>query len=200
MASYFSMTISSHDFANKTDEEIVPLVLENQNDFSYLVHRYQDKLSRYIHRLSNLSQEEIEDMLQNIFIKAYLNLNDFDSSLKFSSWIYRIAHNEVIDNYRRSKARPKLLDSDISDGQAKELAGDFDLFADVVESELRAKINEAISQLDSKYREVLILKFIEDKDYQEISDIIKKPMGTVASRINKAKIQLRRQLVNKSLL
>lgn len=194
------MTIENVDFANKTDEELVPLVLENQNDFSYLVHRYQDKLSRYVRRLSNLSPEEAEDVLQNIFIKAYLNLNDFDSSLKFSSWIYRIAHNEVIDNYRRSKARPKLLDSDISDSQVKELSGDFDLFADVANVELRARIHEAISRLDPKYREALILKFIEDKDYQEISDIIKKPMGTVASRINKAKIQLRRQLDIKSLL
>ncbi len=194
------MTIENVDFANKTDEELVPLVLENQNDFSYLVHRYQDKLSRYVRRLSNLSPEEAEDVLQNIFIKAYLNLNDFDSSLKFSSWIYRIAHNEVIDNYRRSKARPKLLDSDISDSQVKELSGDFDLFADVAKVELRARIHEAISRLDPKYREALILKFIEDKDYQEISDIIKKPMGTVASRINKAKIQLRRQLDIKSLL
>lgn len=194
------MTIERLDFADKTDEEIVPLVLENQNDFSYLVHRYQDKLSRYIGRLSDLSPEEAEDVLQNIFIKAYLNLNDFDSSLKFSSWIYRIAHNEVIDNYRRSKARPKLLDLDIGDSQAKELAGDFDLFADVAQSELKQRINDAISKLDPKHREALILKFIEDKDYQEISDIIKKPMGTVASRINKAKAQLRRQLANKSLL
>ena len=200
MAPYFSMIIDHLDFTGKTDEEIVPLVLENQNDFSYLVHRYQDKLSRYIRRLSNLNQEEAEDVLQNIFIKAYLNLNDFDSSLKFSSWIYRIAHNEIIDNYRRSKSRPKLLDSDISDSQVKELAGDFDLFADVAQSELRARVNDAINHLDAKYREALILKFIEDKDYQEISDIIKKPMGTVASRINKAKIQLRRQLAGKSLL
>lgn len=199
MAPYFSM-IDHLDFAGKTDEEIVPLILENQNDFSYLVHRYQDKLSRYIRRLSNLSPEEAEDVLQNIFIKAYLNLNDFDSSLKFSSWIYRIAHNEIIDNYRRSKARPKLLDSDISDSQAKELASEFDLFADVAKSELRARINDAIGRLEPKYREALILKFIEDKDYQEISDIIKKPMGTVASRINKAKTQLRRQLADKPLL
>ncbi len=194
------MTIERLDFTNKTDEEIVPLVLENQNDFSYLVHRYQDKLSRYIGRLSNLSPEEAEDVLQNIFIKAYLNLNDFDSSLKFSSWIYRIAHNEVIDNYRRSKARPKLLDLDIGDSQVKELAGDFDVFADVAQSELKQRINDAIGKLDPKHREALILKFIEDKDYQEISDILKKPMGTVASRINKAKAQLRRQLANKSLL
>ena len=194
------MMTEHFDLAVKTDEELVPLVLENQNDFSYLVHRYRDKLSRYIRRLSSLGPEEIEDVLQNIFIKAYLNLNEFDSSLKFSSWIYRIAHNEVIDNYRRSKARPKLLDSDISDSQVKELAGDFDLFADIAKSELRTRINEAINLLDPKYREALVLKFIEDKDYKEISDIIKKPMGTVASRINKAKIQLRHQLMIKPLL
>jgi RNA polymerase sigma-70 factor (ECF subfamily) len=133
-------------------------------------------------------------MLQNIFIKVYLNLNDFDDSLKFSSWIYRIAHNEVIDNYRKRKARPQLLDIDIKDSQISELAGDTNLLEELARQELKQEISAAISRIDVKYQEMIILKYLEEKDYQEISDIIKKPLGTVASRMNKAKAELKKVL------
>jgi len=185
------------DLEKTSDEELVELALANQNDFSYIVRRYEDKLLRYIRRLSNVSLEEAEDVLQNIFIKVYLNLNDFDSSLKFSSWIYRLAHNEIIDNYRRLKARPQLSNIDINDSQIKELTDKTDLLAEAELISFKESILNAINQLDIKYKEIIILKFIEEKDYQEISDIIKKPMGTVASRINKAKKQLKKILQSK---
>lgn len=188
------------DETKKSDEELVVLTLENQSNFSFLVNRYQEKLSRYIRRLSGLSKEEIEDLLQNIFIKAYLNLNDFDGRLKFSSWLYRIAHNETIDNYRRHQARPQLLDVDISDSYVKEITGEVDLFAELAHQEIKIIIQEAINSLDYKLKEVLILKFIEEKDYREISDIIRKPIGTVASRLNKAKTELRKILIDNKKL
>lgn len=186
--------IENIDFEQKTDEELVAIILESQGVFSYLVNRYKDKLLRYVRRISNVGLEEAEDMLQNIFIKVYLNLNDFDDSLKFSSWIYRIAHNEVIDNYRKRKARPQLLDIDIQDSQIKELAGETNLLEEVARQELKQEINQALSQIDLKYQEMIILKYLEEKDYQEISDIIKKPLGTVASRMNKAKAELKKVL------
>lgn len=192
--------INTIDLENKTDEEIVALVLENQNNFEYLVRRYQSKLGRYIRRLSNVGEEEIEDLLQNIFIKAYLNINDFDNSLKFSSWIYRIAHNEVIDNHRRLKARPQLIDADILDSNIKELVAETNLLEHVAASEFKESISKAIKKLSLKYQEVIVLKFIEEKDYQEISDIIKKPLGTVASRMNKAKAELRQIISQKKII
>lgn len=189
--------LESPDFTTKTDEELVPIILENQSVFSFIVERYKDKLIRYIRRLSSVSLEEAEDMLQNIFIKTYVNLNDFDGDLKFSSWIYRIAHNEVIDNYRKRKARPQLIDSDIKDSQVKELAGDSNLPAEILQLELKEEISRAISRLELKYQEMIILRYIEEKDYREISDIIKKPLGTVASRMNKAKAELKKILAAK---
>jgi RNA polymerase sigma-70 factor (ECF subfamily) len=188
--------IENIDFEQKTDEELVKIVLENQSIFSYLMNRYKDKLLRYVRRISNVGIEEAEDILQNIFIKVYLNLNDFDDSLKFSSWIYRIAHNEVIDNYRKRKARPQLLDADIKDSQIKELAGDTNLLEELARQELKQEISAAISQIDIKYQEMIVLKYLEEKDYQEISDIIKKPLGTVASRMNKAKTELKKVLLS----
>jgi len=186
--------IENIEFEQKTDEELVEIILENQSAFSQLVNRYREKLLRYIRRISGVSLEESEDMLQNIFIKAYLNLNDFDNGLKFSSWIYRIAHNEVIDNYRKRQARPQLLDIDIKDSQIKELAGSTDLLEELARQELKQEIRIAISKINYKYQEIIILKYIEEKDYQEISDIIKKPLGTVASRMNKAKAELKKVL------
>jgi RNA polymerase sigma-70 factor (ECF subfamily) len=188
--------IENLDFEQKTDEELVKIVLENQSIFSYLVNRYKDKLLRYIRRISNVGPEEAEDVLQNIFIKVYLNLNDFDDSLKFSSWVYRIAHNEVIDNYRKHKARPQLLDADIKDSQIKELASDTNLLEELAHQELKQEISAAISRIDLKYQEMIVLKYLEEKDYQEISDIIKKPLGTVASRMNKAKAELKKVLIS----
>ncbi len=187
------------DFAQKSDEELVNIVLENQNAFSHIVNRYQEKLLRYIRRISSVSLEEAEDILQNIFIKVYLNLNEFDDGLKFSSWIYRIAHNEVIDNYRKRKARPQIIDVDIKDSQIKELAGDGNIIEDLTRAELKQEISLALGKLSLKYQEIIILKYLEEKDYREISDIIKKPLGTVASRMNKAKAELKKVMAEKKI-
>lgn len=182
-----------------SDNELVALALNNQNDFVYIVNRYEKRLMRYILRLSNLRPEEAQDVLQNIFIKTYINLNDFDDRLKFSSWIYRIAHNEVIDNFRKHQARPQLIDLDISDSQMKDLVAGIDLLEEASLSERAQKIRLAIVSLDMKYQEPLVLKYFEERDYKEIAYIIRKPVGTVASRINKAKVELKKMLGKKEL-
>ena len=96
-------------YDDKTDEELVKLALQKQEHFVYLINRYQHKLLRYIKRISNFSVEETEDILQEVFIKVYRNLEGFDQSLKFSSWIYRIAHNQTISHFRKSRAGPNLV-------------------------------------------------------------------------------------------
>lgn len=185
----------TENFEKMSDNDLIAAALTNRHDFVFLVERYQKRLLRYILRLTNVSNEEAEDILQNIFIKTYLNLNDFDDSQKFSSWLYRISHNEVIDNYRRFKSRPQVLNKDINDSQIKEMAAEVDILEEVSQLEMNEKIRTSISRLDIKYQEVLLLKFIEEKDYKEIAFIIKKPLGTVASRINKAKLELKKQLL-----
>lgn len=186
--------ISTIDLDKKTDEEVAKLVLEDQEYFLCIVKRYELKIFNYIRRISNVSHEEAEDVLQNVFIKVYRNINDFDTDLKFSSWIYRIAHNEVIDNFRKNKARPQTNDLDMNDDRIKVLASEFDIEKEIDKKHLKIIINNALNELDVKFKEILVLKFLEEKDYNEISDIIKKPKGTVASRINKAKEELKRVL------
>lgn len=184
---------------NISDEELVKLTLESQDNFLYLVDRYKAKLLNYIRRLTNIDPEDAEDILQEVFIKVYLNLNDFNNDLKFSSWIYRITHNQVISSHRKLKARPEGYSVNIDDDAARSLAADIDIVAGTDAHILQANINSILKKLEPKYRDILVLKFLEEKNYQEISDIIKKPLGTVASTMNKAKQEFRQELERQNL-
>lgn len=185
---------------NKTDEELAALSVKDQGFFCCLINRYQNKLLRYVIRLSGVSKEEAEDILQEVFIRVYQNLNDFDPELKFSSWIYRITHNQVISNYRRLKARPQSVDWELADDILNSIASDLDLEKEVNHKYLRESIEKILASMDKKYREILVLRFFEEKSYQEMSDILKKPLGTVATLMNRAKRHFRdeanRQRIN----
>jgi RNA polymerase sigma-70 factor, ECF subfamily len=178
---------------NLSDESLVKLTIEDQENFLYLIKRYEAKLTRYIKRIAGLSKEDTEDILQDVFIKTYQNINSFDKDLKFSSWIYRIAHNEVIDNYRKKQTRPQEMTFD-TENILNNLVGEIDISKDIDNKYLQKNISQVLNSLDLKYREVLILKFLEEKEYKEISDILKKPMGTVATLISRAKQQFVKEL------
>jgi RNA polymerase sigma-70 factor (ECF subfamily) len=183
----------------KTDEELVALTIENQDFFSCLVDRYTDKLTRYIMRISASTREDAEDLLQEIFVKSYRYINDFDQSLKFSSWIYRIAHNQVISQWRKTRVRPQVIKFEADEDFLKFIAADEDLALDTERKFESEEVRGLVDTLDEKYREVLVLKFIEGKDYKEISDILQKPLGTVATLINRAKKQLKKTIEEKEI-
>jgi RNA polymerase sigma-70 factor (ECF subfamily) len=185
---------NSIKFANESDEALVQLALSNSNNFIYLIKRYESRLLRYILRLSNFSHDEAEDVLQEVFIKVYQNLNDFDPRLKFSSWIYRITHNQVISTFRKNKIRPLLTDTE--GGIINNLVADLDINKEVDQQFLKQKIADILHEMDYKYAQVLVLKFYEDKSYQEISDILQKSEGTIASLINRAKKKFIKELEN----
>ncbi len=179
------------------DAELVRLSLDDPDKFSLIISRYQDKLSRYIRRLGVATAEDAEDVLQDIFLKVYLNLNDFKPDLKFSSWIYRIAHNQVISNFRKRQARPEAYSMPIDSPGFQLLADDIALDNQSDINLRQVLISKALQKIEAKYREILVLKFFEDKSYQEISDILKKPSGTVASLLNRAKKSLKNNLPEK---
>jgi RNA polymerase sigma-70 factor (ECF subfamily) len=191
--------IEIEDISKLTDIELVKLTLENQDNFVYLVDRYKGKLTSYIKRLTNASTEDSEDILQEVFIKVYLNLNAFNKNLKFSSWIYRITHNQVISGHRKLKARPEGYAINIDDQLAKSLVAEIDIKGQIDNKILQTVINSILDKLEVKYRDVLVLKFLEEKSYQEISDILKKPLGTVASLMNKAKQEFSLELKKQNI-
>lgn len=141
----------------------------------------------------------MEDILQEVFIKVYLNLNDFDENLKFSSWIYRITHNQVISSHRKIKARPEGYAVNIDDRLANSLIAEIDIKKQVDNKILQKTINSVLNKIGKKYRDVLVLKFLEEQSYQEISDILKKPLGTVASLMNRAKQEFRSEFEKQQL-
>jgi RNA polymerase sigma-70 factor, ECF subfamily len=174
-----------------SDEEIVARTLTERSFFAMIVERFEDKLMRYIRRLGIHSHEDRQDILQEIFIKVYRNLNGFDGGLSFSSWIYRIAHNETISWYRKQNVRPE-----------GHLVGDTDeLFLytpdtsksaeQLIDAAIDAKwLKGALDTLEPKYRDPIILRFFEHKEYDEISDILKIPIGTVGTLIRRGKKKL----------
>jgi RNA polymerase sigma-70 factor (ECF subfamily) len=182
---------------NLSDEQLAVLSLEDHLSFSILINRYRDRLLNYIKRISNFSQEDASDILQDVFLKVYLNLNDFDSDLKFSSWIYSITRNQIIGNYRKFKVRPEGNSMPMNESIIKKIVYDFD-----IEKEIDIKIDNKIifnvlNDIKPKWKEILILRFFEERDYGEISDIIKKPIGTVASMLNKAKKEFKNKYQEK---
>ena len=183
-------------YETMSDEQLVQLSLKDQNSFYYLIERYEPKILRYIKRITNISPEESEDLLQEIFIKVYRNLNRFNRKLKFSSWVYRIAHNEIINQYRKKKSYSATIDLFTENDDTDHLAGfigeALDIDNDYISRENAEKVRAALAKLPDKYREVLILRYFEDQSYKEISDILRKPAGTVATLINRAKSKFRK--------
>ena len=169
------------------DEELVKLSLENSDFFYYLVKRYKTKLANYIRRISNFPKETVEDILQEIFIKVYQNLAGFDKHLKFSSWIYRIAHNQTISSFRKFKSRgeDKII---VEDEKLLSIVDkSFDIRKEAHKKELIKAVRDTLEKVPLKYREVLILRLIEEKDYNEISDILKKPVNTISTLIRRGR-------------
>lgn len=149
---------------------------------------YGKKLYFYIYHLIG-SKEDGEDVLQNVFIKAFEKIHSFDTSRQFSSWIYRIAHNEAINWMKRNRKRYTISWEDVSSAKDKiEISLEDESLEEKWErKELSAKIRSALKRLPHKYREVLILRFYLEKSYEEIGKIIGKPRNTVGTLINRAK-------------
>lgn len=175
----------------KTDEELVAITLDDPAFFGILMERYDSRMLLYIKRMSSVTAEEAEDILQDSFLKAYQNLRNFDRKLKFSSWLYRIVHNETISYWRKKKVRPQGNIAQVDDEFFDRIMDSHDLIKELDGEYLRDALEDVLKEMDDRYREILILKYIEEKSYEEISAILKKPPGTVATHINRAKKQFR---------
>lgn len=169
-----------------TDKELVEAAKANPDAFGMIMDRYWHRLFCYTRRLTYFSQEDIEDVMQEVFIKVYRYLNDYDDSFAFSTWIYQITRNTVIDEIRKKKARPQAVQLDTEEMMTV-LRSSMDVEKEVHANESMANLQKAIEDLPFKYREILTLRFLEEKDYTEIMDIMQIPKGTVASLINRGR-------------
>jgi len=175
---------------NFSDNELVALSINDSQYFYFLMKRYEEKLANYVHRFTYLTDEDIADIVQESFINAYQHLNDCDCDLKFSSWLYRIVHNQAINFMKKNKQSVKI-DIENDDEFVDWLVADTDIEKETIKLHFNDYVKTIIQKMKPDYKEVLILKFFEDKDYSEISDILQKPMGTVATLLSRAKIQFK---------
>ncbi len=176
----------------QTDESVA---LEVQSGaagaFRLLMERYEDKMLRYARRFL-FGYEDAEDQVQEVFLKAYANIHSFDPARKFSSWLYRIAHNEFINAIKKRGREPiSFFDPDtlLPRPIAKERP---DIEADV--GETRELLKRGLASLTPKYREPLILFYEEELDYREIADILRIPVSTVGVRLNRGRAVLKKAL------
>lgn len=179
---------------DKTDEELVELVLNNKTEFfGVLVKRYEKKLLRYGRKFL-YNYENIEDAVQNVFIKTYLNIRGFDIKKKFSSWIYRIAHNEFINLVKKNKKEPFLF---FDPDTIFSFAGKDNFLKEIEREQEKEEIEKHLNKLKIKYREPLVLYYFEEKDYQEISDILEIPISTVGTRLKRGRNEIKKILYAK---
>ena len=182
-------------YEDLSDEKLAELSTDSEQAFYVLIKRYEKKIFAYISRSTGGMPEQSEDILQETFLKVYKNLNAFDNSLKFSSWLYRIAHNEIVSFYRKNKKEKLTVSMEttlFSDGLPAVFNDTVDISETIISDEKMLKIKEILFTLPPKYRDIIMLRYLEEKDYTEISDILKIPMGTVATQINRAKKKLKK--------
>lgn len=186
-----------------SDAELVKKSLVNPDSFALIIERYEKKLLRYLSYFVGVDKSQAEDILQETMIKVYRNLNGFNPNLSFSSWIYRIAHNEALNFIRKNKKQASIsLDAEDEDNLAllKVLASEENIPAEAAQKEMAGKVREILTLLREDFREMLILRYLEGYDYQEISDILKKPLGTVGVMIGRAKEEFKARAVKFNLL
>jgi RNA polymerase sigma-70 factor (ECF subfamily) len=182
------MVLNSHA---QSDQDLVTATLSDRHAFVAIVQRYQEPLRRYVRRLGCVDAHDVEDVLQELFLKCYMSLNDYDPALKFSSWLYRIAHNETMSLFRKKKVRPSPVMNEEDLALFENIPDEKNLLDELAQESDAKQLREALENVSEKYKTILILRFFEEKSYTEISDILEIPEGTVATYINRGKKELK---------
>ncbi|MFA6495139.1 MAG: sigma-70 family RNA polymerase sigma factor [Candidatus Paceibacterota bacterium] len=184
------------DGAAMSDEEIVKKVQSGDAErFGVLVERYEARLHRYAKKFL-LDGDEGADAVQEAFIKAYVNIQSFDAARKFSSWIYRIAHNECINAIKKKRGKITLSLPDF-DVLLPHLVAQETTSDEMERKQMRQELDQSLEKLDAKYREPLVLYYFEELDYQEIADVLGIPTATVGVRLRRGREALRRVIESK---
>jgi RNA polymerase sigma-70 factor (ECF subfamily) len=183
------------------DGELVNFSLTGREDgFEELVRRYQRPITAYVYRMIN-NYDAALDVTQEIFIKVYNSLARYKSEYKFSTWIYKIAHNAAIDYLRRNKGGDQSLELEIDEEiyerpvESRSLSPE----KEREQSEWRDEIQSIVQKLPAVYRELILLRHAQDLSYDEIAEITNLPLGTVKNRLFRAREIMREMLVTRGI-
>jgi RNA polymerase sigma-70 factor (ECF subfamily) len=184
--------------SSEQDRELVERALEgDEGAYGDLVEKYRNALYHHIRRIVR-DKSEVDDLVQETFIKAFSALESYSSQFAFSTWLYKIATNHAIDFLRKKKLRTHSIDKPIltKEGEMEMELPDTTYRPDrhIVEDQRRTLIQEAIDALPPKYYRVIVLRHQHEKSYEEIASELDLPLGTVKAHIFRA-----RELLNKYL-
>ena len=189
------------NFSSAIDRELVAsAVAGHEGGFEELVRRYQRPISAYVYRMVG-DYDAALDLTQEIFIKVYGSLARYRSEFKFSTWIYKIAHNCAVDHLRRHNGREQSLVSGI-EGDTYELPIESRRPSPEQESERRERrieIEGVVRSLPAVYRELIILRHSQDLTYEEIVEVTGLPLGTVKNRLFRAREMMRQQFLGRGI-
>ena len=181
------------EIAALSDSNVVQLFLDGEDRaFAELVRRYDKRLQNFVYRTVG-DRERAEDLVQETFVRVYRHLNRFDQARKFSTWIYTIAGNLAKNELRNRSRNPLVLFQAImknweSDYRPLEWEDTRTRPDDLYRKRfLREKVNEAVDQLPAHHRTVFVLRELHGKTYEEIAEITGCNLGTVKSRLNRAR-------------
>src|ERR1043165_3465789 len=179
---------------------VVRAVAGREESFEELVRRYQRPIAAYVYRMVG-DYEAALDLTQEVFIKVYNSLSRYRSEFKFSTWIYKIAHNSAVDHLRRYGTREQSLTGGV-EGEPRELPLESRRLSPEQEyagKERREEIEYVVRQLPSAYRELILLRHSHDISYDEIAEVTGLPLGTVKNRLFRAREVMRQQFVERGI-
>ena len=191
--------IALEKIKNLTDGELIVTAISGREDsFEELVRRYQRPITNYVYRMLNNYDASL-DVTQEVFIKVYNSLARYSSDYKFSTWLYRIAHNAAIDYMRRNSTYTQSLEAENSDGtyQLQIESPNPTPEQDRERSEWRTEIETVVKCLPTVYRELILLRHAQDLSYDEIAEITNLPLGTVKNRLFRAREMMREIFVER---
>ena len=190
--------IKANEISKAEDIKHVNLAINGDQDaFAWIMKKYKGPLQNLIYKMVS-DKNEVEDLIQEVFIKVYNSLKNYSQEYAFSTWIYRIAINNTIDYLRKKKLETFSIHSDEEedDDRPKYEIPDTSYLADanIILEQRQQIINDAINSLPEKYKKVIELRHKEELSYEEISEILNLPIGTVKAHLFRA-----RELLNKYL-
>ena len=190
-------TEAKQDIKKLTDENLIFAFQQGDtNAYTEIVSRYKDRLTNFVYRYVG-NYDECDDIVQDTFVKVYTSKHLYKEVAKFSTWIYTIAINLAKTKLAKQQKYKTFSISDVYDDEDKDFDIPDDAFTPDVDANskfLSAHIQKALSQINENYRELVILRDIEDYSYEEIVEMTGLPMGTVKSRINRGREKLQELL------
>ena len=184
-----------------SDAQLVSFAITGgESSFEELVRRYQRPIASYVYRMLN-DYEASLDVVQEVFIKVFNSLDRYSTDYKFSTWLYRIAHNAAIDHLRRNSMNAQSIETENADGtyQLEFTSPNPTPEQDRERSEWRNEIENVVRKLPEAYRELILLRHSRDLSYDEIAEVTGLPLGTVKNRLFRARDMMRGLLLERGI-